>query len=134
MDDQPSLFDQPCPICNGVGRVWDPRIGADRMCSCLYEQLPAPDVNPAAPAGIESRGDEIRLNRQQAKVWATINDGCWHTLAEIAGRTGFPEASISARFRDLRKEKYGEHEIERESMGGGLFRYRLIPNPRVRVG
>jgi hypothetical protein len=128
-----TLFDLPCPKCNDTGRYWDPRIGTDRMCDCRAIQMPSPDVNPEAPAGIESESDIIRLNKQQARVWAIMRDGLWHTLAEMSHRTGDPEASISARFRDLRKRKYGGHTIERELIGDGLFRYRLRVNPKARM-
>jgi hypothetical protein len=127
-----SLFDDSdlvvCPKCRGMGTVYDAKIDADRLCDCRVARLPPPDTNPAGPAGIESRDDEVRLNKQQAAVWAVMEDEGWHTLSEVAQRTGYPEASISARFRDLRKQKYGSHTIERESLGGGLFRYRLRVN------
>lgn len=132
-----SLFDdsdyEVCQKCGGSGRIWDPKLGGYRMCDHLAEQLPPPDVNPDGPAGIESQSDVIRLNKQQARVWEIMRDGEWYTLGEIHRRTGDPEPSISARFRDLRKDKYGGHEVEREHLGSGLFRYRLIVNPGARM-
>lgn len=122
-----------CPKCGGTGRVWDQQLGTDRLCDCRAERLPPPDVNPVAPAGIENGGDVVRLNRQQARVWAVLRDQEWHTLPELSERCGVPEQSVSARIRDLRKEKYGSHEVERESLGKGLFRYRLRINPTIRV-
>lgn len=68
--------------------------------------------------------DKHRLNKQARDVFVAIQDGRWHTLGEIHGRTGHPEASISARLRDLRKERFGAHIIERQSLGGGLWAYR----------
>lgn len=103
------------------------------MCDCRAVLLPRPDVNPEAPAGIESESDVIRLNKQQARVWAILKDEAWHTLPEIEERTGVPTQSISARIRDLRKVKYGEHTIHRESLGHGVFRYRLEINRSVTV-
>lgn len=35
----------------------------------------------------------------------------WLTLAELARKTNYPEASISAQLRHLRKPEYGAHEI-----------------------
>jgi len=131
MNDQLSIegFVEPepeCRLCGGAKRVYDQAIDAYRMCECSYVKLPPPDTNPVAPAGIDGRADEVRLNRQQALVWAVLVDHDWHTLRELSERTGCPEASVSARIRDLRKRKYGSHTIERESLGSGLFRYRLL--------
>jgi hypothetical protein len=132
-----SLFDtdgyEVCSICKGRGMVYDHKLGVDRMCECQIEKLQPPDTNPAGPAGIYDRADEIRLNKQQAAVWAVMRDGEWHTMREISRRTDYPEASISARFRDLRKPKYGGHTVEREHLGDGLHRYRLIPSNAVMV-
>jgi uncharacterized membrane protein len=51
--------------------------------------------------------------------------GDWWTLAELARATGYPEASISARLRDLRKPKFGGYTVERQYVERGLFRYRV---------
>ena len=37
----------------------------------------------------------------------------WVTLAELAGKTKFPPASISAQLRHLRKAKYGGWVVEK---------------------
>ena len=37
----------------------------------------------------------------------------WVSLAELADKTRFPPASISAQLRHLRKEKYGAWKVER---------------------
>lgn len=50
----------------------------------------------------ESAFDFDRLNAQQTRVWAAVKDGGWYTLAEISAASGAPEASASARLRDLR--------------------------------
>ncbi len=66
--------------------------------------------------------DFERLNDQQQKVWSVVRDGEWHTLAGIAEKTGCPEASVSARLRDLRKLGC---TVDREYVSGGLWRYRV---------
>lgn len=66
--------------------------------------------------------DFARLNTQQEKVWAVVRDGQWHTLADIAEKTGCPEASVSARLRDLRKMGC---TVEHECIRRGLWRYRV---------
>jgi hypothetical protein len=71
--------------------------------------------------------DTSRLNRQARDVWLVMADQQWHTLHELAIRTGHPEASISARLRDLRKPRFGSRQIEREHWGHGLHAYRYVP-------
>ena len=57
--------------------------------------------------------DGARLRRQLSVVFDVMACGEYFTLAEIAEQTGFPEASISARLRDLRKDKFGGHSVNR---------------------
>ena len=74
--------------------------------------------------------DLTRLNRQAREVWRVMSDSKWHTLYEISEECEEPEASISARLRDFRKEKFGAHKVERQRRGEskrGLFEYRLTP-------
>lgn len=70
--------------------------------------------------------DGVRLHAQHHRVAVFMKDGLWHTLAEIAQATGDPEASISARLRDLRKPHFGAYIIQREYVERGLFRYRML--------
>jgi len=51
----------------------------------------------------------------------------WYSLAEIASGTGYPEGSISARLRDLRKSKFGSYLVERRRRSPGTFEYRVRP-------
>ena len=69
--------------------------------------------------------DHDRLRAQLGRVKAAMTDGAWHTLGDIAERTGDPEASVSARLRDLRKAKFGGHDIARRYVSRGLWEYRL---------
>lgn len=69
--------------------------------------------------------DRTRLSRQLVAVRSVLSDHGWHTLEEIAGKTGEPEASVSARIRDLRKPKFGGYTVEREYVERGLWRYRM---------
>ena len=75
--------------------------------------------------------DYNRLGNQAKRTWKAISDGQWHTLAELARITEDPEASISARLRDFRKEKWGSHSIERRRRPSvdprrGIWEYRLV--------
>jgi hypothetical protein len=51
--------------------------------------------------------DEERLNEQTIRVYRLMIDEEWRTLSEISSVTEDPEASISARLRDLRKPDFG---------------------------
>lgn len=62
------------------------------------------------------------------KVFEVVKGGGWWTLEAISERTGSPQASVSARLRDLRKQRFGGHTVEREYVSRGLFHYRLIVN------
>lgn len=75
----------------------------------------------------EAEEDHSRLKGQLWRVFQLMSDGGWRTLNDIAFVVGGSEASVSARLRDLRKEKYGSREVERQRVTGGLFRYRMVP-------
>lgn len=66
--------------------------------------------------------DRKRLCAQALLVQIFMEDGRWHTLGEIRQATGAPEASASARLRDLRRAGF---TIEREYVERGLFKYRM---------
>jgi hypothetical protein len=70
--------------------------------------------------------DSARLGDQMAAVLSVMADGKWRTLADIASETNSPEASISARLRDLRKERFGGHTVNRHFVRRGLFQYQLV--------
>lgn len=72
--------------------------------------------------------DGKRLAAQHDRIFEVMRDGRFRTLQAIAAATGDPEASISARLRDLRKPKFGAHTVKREYLGNGLFQYRLLLN------
>lgn len=75
----------------------------------------------------EPARDRRRLNGQSLRVFNFMLDGKWHTLRKIADAAApATESSVSARLRDLRKPEFGGFTVERESLGAGLFQYRLI--------
>lgn len=96
-------------------------VGAPRNPQALVENLPHRDGQT-----YDHARDGLRLAAQHQRVLAYMSDGKWWTLAELAQRTGDPEASVSARIRDLRKPKFGGYKVAREYVERGLFRYRLI--------
>lgn len=78
------------------------------------------------------RSDVARLTSQLHAVRSVMSDGRYRTLEEIArlvtqitGKKA-TEPSISARLRDLRKDKFGSLIVERRLVSPGLFQYRVI--------
>lgn len=72
--------------------------------------------------------DYDRLNRQQKAVYDVMKDGNWRTLRAISLLTHCPEASVSARLRDLRKPRFGGLTIERKrhEIMPGVWMYRIV--------
>lgn len=79
---------------------------------------------PHAFAGstYEPARDSVRLGKQLVRVRDVMADGKWKTLSEIASEAGSPEASVSARLRDLRKHGF---IVDRKPVEGqtGLYKY-----------
>lgn len=74
----------------------------------------------------DSSRDRVRLKNQLSVVKLYMMSGLWWTLAELAKATDYPESSISARIRDLRKEKFGGYTINRKRVSGGTYAYRMV--------
>ena len=76
--------------------------------------------------------DRARLNAQQVRVFDATSNGQWFTLGEIQDatwlRTGHrdPEASVSARLRDLRKIGCTVERRRRGDPKAGLWEYRVL--------
>lgn len=79
----------------------------------------------------EHARDSSRLGDQMKAVLELMKDGKERTLKEIADGTGSPESSVSARLRDLRKERFGGHMVHRHYIARGLFSYQLELNPKA---
>ena len=76
----------------------------------------------------EHKHDYIRLSGQIQRIFDVMKDGSWYTLAEINRITGDPHASVSAQLRNLRKERFGSHVIEKRCKGNrsnGLWEYSM---------
>ena len=80
----------------------------------------------------EREFDRERLRQQLPAIRAIMEDRSWHTLGglrEACAERGvaISEASVSARIRDLRKERNGGHTVDKDYIGRGLWQYRLVP-------
>ncbi len=70
--------------------------------------------------------DGPRLGRQLAAVRDLMTGyNRWLTLAQIEDCTGSPQASISARLRDLRKAQFGGFRVQRRRRTAGTWEYRV---------
>ena len=79
----------------------------------------------------EPEFDKARLTGQILRVFDCMCDRRWRTLPEIERATGDPQASISAQLRHLRKDKFGNHVVDKRPLGersDGLWEYRLLIN------
>lgn len=88
------------------------------------------DTTPSLFGGITAKRalDDYRLKSLLHRVYRLMYDHRWRTLAEIQKEVGGSEAGVSARLRDLRKEKFGGHVIEKRRKGEGkrgLWSYRM---------
>lgn len=97
----------------------------------LFDWTPPPLPSPSRATAFDGRTyapdrDYERLSGQLKSVFDVMRDGKWRTLRELAAIVEGSEAALSARLRDLRKDKYGAHEVLREHVEGGLYRYRLV--------
>ena len=70
--------------------------------------------------------DNQRLTGQIEAVFECMLKGKWMALDEISDETGAPQASASAQLRNLRKERFGSHVIDKRRRGQGLWEYKMI--------
>lgn len=75
--------------------------------------------------------DDKRLTGQIKAIYELMVDGVWRTLGEIETKTNYPQASISAQLRHLRKKRFGKNTVLKRRRGDetqGLFEYQLLIN------
>jgi hypothetical protein len=71
--------------------------------------------------------DGVRLGKQLNAVVSLMKDEKWRTLREIAYQLDQPEASVSARLRDVRKEKFlPNYTMESQRRTKGTWEYRIV--------
>lgn len=81
----------------------------------------------------DPKHDQVRLTGQILRIYLLMADGQWRTLNDICRSTHDPHASVSARLRDFRKDRFGKHTVNRRHLGDrqhGLWEYQLIVNER----
>jgi hypothetical protein len=81
--------------------------------------------------------DRKRLGKQLESVRTYMLFIGWQTLGELeaAFQGKYPQASLSARLRDLRRMGYTVERRHRKGGGRGLFEYRVLkPEPETGQG
>lgn len=81
------------------------------------------DVQPSFDGPDLEPADTTRLSRQLDRVKAYMLQAGWQTLREIEDATGYPQASISARLRDLKKLRFGGYHVARQRRSQGTWEY-----------
>jgi hypothetical protein len=93
----------------------------------LFAQ-PIRESDPSPFSGPHEPEDVPRFGAQLAAVRDFMASGEWLTLTQIAAAARCTTQSASARCRDLRKEKFGHHAVERRRIPGtAVFQYRIRP-------
>ena len=99
----------------------------------MNEQMPFDFENPMnrrtfGPA-FDPKKDGVRVGKQHEVIrdfMLTQNE--WLTLAEIENAVDYPQASVSAQLRHLRKPKFGAYRVEkRRRTSGGTWEYAVLP-------
>jgi len=98
------------------------------MAGAAVTQPSLLDWQPPEPPDIKGstfsqERDGKRLNAQCLRVFRVFADGKKRALHEIAALSGDPEASISARIRDLRRFGF---DMRKEHITNGLWMYWMV--------
>lgn len=69
--------------------------------------------------------DDERLTGQILRVYETLRDHPWSTVAEIARMTHDPPQSVAAQVQHLRKERFGAYPVHKRRRGnvGNYWEY-----------
>ena len=73
----------------------------------------------------QPRCDMGYFRAQLQRVKYLMIDEQWRTLQQISEATGDPEASVSARLRDLRKEKHGSYTVNLRQLANNKYEYQV---------
>ena len=74
-----------------------------------------------------SERDKPRLTRQFDAVRIYMEGKKNLTLHQISQDLGYPEASVSAQIRNMRKKRFGSRTVTTTYVRQGLFHYTLEP-------
>jgi len=75
-------------------------------------------------------GDRIRTQMDVVKGFM-LRATTWMTLAEIEDALEFPQASLSAQLRHLRKPRFGGYDVRKRRRSPGTWEYRVLPGEKT---
>jgi hypothetical protein len=107
----------------------DGRIARIGICSvCTAATIVTAEAVELVEPSVAHQPDLFgELDGDLGRVFELMKDGRSWTLRQLSGALDIPEASVSARIRDLRKREFGEHIIEKRALGGRRgYAYRLV--------
>ena len=81
-------------------------------------------TNTYGPAYVEAI-DGKRIRKQHEVIRDFMLGNGWKTLAEIEKATLYPQASISAQLRHLRKERFGGFAVDKRRRSPGTWEYHV---------
>jgi hypothetical protein len=84
---------------------------------------------------ISPQVDDNRLTILQGRVYSYLRQHDWVTLRQLSEACNGTETSVSARIRDLRKSRWGSHEIHTcHVTGDGVWRYKMVSDKELLDG
>ena len=88
-------------------------------------------MNTFGPA-YDEHADGARVRRQMDVIRDYMLRAGWRTLTEISRDLGYPESSVSAQLRHLRKKRFGAYRVpKRRRNEGGTWEHRVLaPQPK----
>jgi len=75
--------------------------------------------------------DGPRITKQRESILGLCLGHLWLTLGEISATLDYPEASISAQLRHLRKAQFGGYIVNKRRRSAGTYEYLVLPPPAV---
>jgi hypothetical protein len=85
---------------------------------------------PAYNEGLD--GKRIKKQREVIRDFLLENRN-WFTLSELHSLLQYPEASISAQLRHLRKERFGSYTVNKKRRTTGTWEYKLYEPKGIEV-
>ncbi len=107
------------------GTLGSPTETVEDRASRFEDQEPDFDGETYDPP-IDHKRLTTQLGRVRQVLLAASRSGVWYTLRDLSDECNAPEASISARIRDLRKSKFGGYKVDhRRKDRRGTWEYQI---------
>ena len=75
----------------------------------------------------QTERDKPRLTDQLQNIKLHMENKGFVRVSDIARKFGYPEPSVSAQIRNLRKERFGSRTVTRRYRGNGIYEFKLEP-------